>query len=180
MEKQFEGFAAALDKQTETQINEIMENAQRLRDEILSNAQMTVQQESEKTNEESAARTEEYNRRRISKTALDAKRAVLTRREEMHEQICSKVREKLKLFCGTKDYERRMAEEIDKTGGISGADIYVSPSDMRLKELFAGRGARSVNPDPKISCGGFYIIYPETGMIDDRTYDLRLRILTRN
>ena len=89
MEKQFEGFAAALDKQTETQINEIMENAQRLRDEILSNAQMTVQQESEKTNEESAARTEEYNRRRISKTALDAKRAVLTRREEMHEQICN-------------------------------------------------------------------------------------------
>ncbi len=175
--KQLEGFTAAVNAQTDERIREILDSARALSDEILSAVKKQISDEQERAAAESAGKSDDNSKRRISKASLEAKQAVLRRRSELEAELSQKVADKLRAYVQCAGYENKLISDILAAGDLSGATLCLSPADMRLADRLGSCGAK-IEQDTSIKFGGFCICYPDTGIIDDHTLDLKFRDLS--
>lgn len=172
--KQLDGFTAAVNEQTDARIREIIDNANELRDEILSAIKKQIDDEQEKAAADNAGKTDDLGKRRVSKASLEMKQAVLRRRSELEAELMEKVRTKLSIYVRTDGYKKKLISDILSNGDLTGARIGLSAADMPLSAELAQCGA-VIEEAADISIGGYYIYYPDRGVIDDHTLDMRFR-----
>ena len=168
MNDQYESFAAAVDAQTDERVNEILENARTLADDIIAAAKKQIEDEQARIAADTLGKSDEMVRRTISKAMLDAKKSVLKRRTELEDELHSQVRDMIISYTNTADYEKRLKTELSELKDTDGA-VFIRSEDMPIAEA-AGITART---DREIVLGGWYILYEDTGLIDDHTLDMK-------
>ena len=99
---------------------------------------------------------------------LDSKKSVLKRRTELEDELHAQVRDMIVSYTKTADYEKRLKAELSELKGTGGT-VFVRGEDMKNAES-AGITARE---DKEIVLGGWYILYEDTGLIDDHTLDMK-------
>ncbi len=170
-------FISAVNSVTDKQVKEIMDEAEQERGIILSRASAAAEEARQRYIDDHMKMSANKYVRMVSKAELEKKREVLLCREELTCRLFERVIERIKSFCGTKEYSRWLERNIKDEESLAGVRICVSPADMRLADVIkkaAGKDAEIV-PDDSIKYGGYYIIRSDRGTVTDKTFDCALK-----
>ena len=120
--------------------------------------------------------------RRVSKMAMDNKRALFLRRSEMCEETLALVRERLAEYTGTEAYTEQLRKLTERAVQTFGADteIYLRGADMPLAKAIAPkRRAPGVTfRQGEFLLGGLQAVCPGKHMQIDESFDTTLAELS--
>ena len=109
----------------------------------------------------------------VAQQRVDAKRGILHRRAEIEEKVFAAVCEKILKYAGTKEYGAALESSIinaKKQYVGEKIAVYVSERDMEIVRRIDG-----VLPKCDIMLGGFEVDVLSKKMIDDRTFDTKIK-----
>lgn len=118
----------------------------------------------------------------MSQTGMEMRKKLISQRDKCSEEIFQAVRRKLEEFSlSGKEYEeylKTVFTEVVQNGrfSIKEAIVYISPRDMKYKELFQTVSPElcHIEADDKISIGGFILEEPVRGLLLDETLEEKL------
>lgn len=170
-------FINAVNSVTDKQVKDILDEAQREKDSIMSAASAAAEDAKKRHLDDNLKMASAKYIRLVSKAELEKKKEVLICREELTRGLFDKVIAKIKEFTSTEDYIKLMAEEISTEDNVENAQICVSPEDMRLADKLKKAVGKELNivSDDSIKYGGFYILRSDKGTVTDRTFDCALK-----
>ena len=116
--------------------------------------------------------------KKVSKAMLDAKREVISHRDEISTLVFVNVKAQLNTFTLSKNYKDYLIKILkeslvgaDTQGGI---DIFVAPKDIKFKDILiqaCGFEDVTVVEKPSIELGGIEVLFKKSNVIDDKTLD---------
>ena len=95
---------------------------------------------------------------------------MLRKRTELERKLYDRVREKVTDYARTDEYRAALIKDIS-SADTAGGEIFLSPADMPLADKI--RTDCPVKPDSGIKLGGWYVLYADSGIIEDHTFDMR-------
>lgn len=173
-------FIAAVNSAADKQAAEIIDGAEEERRNILSAAKSLAEEEKERSIRDNLKMASGRGMRMISKAQLEMKKEILICREKLTDKLFEDVISKLTEYRKSKEYEDGLCRAVSGEE-TQGAQILLSPEDMRLSSKIkkaAGKGTEIIS-DETIRYGGFRILYPDKGIILDRTFDSALKAQRR-
>ncbi len=175
--KKLERFIGAVNAVTDNQVKELMDEAHRERDAILSAAVSAAEEARQRHLNDNMKMTSGKFVRMVSKAELDKKKEVLLCREELTKELFDKVAAKIRKFTASEDYAKLICDRIAKEDSLRNAKICISPEDMHLEDDIrkAARADIDIAADDSIKYGGYYILRQDKGTITDRTFDCTLK-----
>lgn len=124
------------------------------------------------------ARFEKEARTALSRAEMEAKRALLLRREALCQEMFSHVAARLEQFSKGPDYPaylQKRLEELEKAGRLSGSTLQAKEEDLPLLDrLTQGKGLAGLEPSPDIRLGGFRCCNQAGGFVAQETLDAAL------
>lgn len=169
---------------------DIMEHANEEKEKYLQEAQAFKRQELEKA--ENEVLNDSYERIQdavaeirvrtahlIAKKDYDAKRELFIKRQQLGDRVFDTVKERLRSYTKTPDYEKKLMETAAKLGkeyALAGSELRFCAGDGALMEK---AGAAFGQPcataaDPNIEIGGVVLVNLEKGIYVDETLDSAL------
>ncbi len=114
----------------------------------------------------------------VSKAEIDAKSALLLKREEMIKQVFSGVVNKITAFMQTEDYQNYLVNAVNnakKLGGENGITVYLTKSDAQLASPVEKRsGVKTLVSDTDDAIGGICVLVNNTNKMYDMSFAGRL------
>ena len=124
------------------------------------------------------ARFEKEASTALSWAEMEAKRALLLRREALCQEMFSHVAGRLEEFSKGPDYQaylQKRLEELEKAGRLSGSTLQAREEDLPLLgQLTQGKGLAGLEPSPDIRLGGFRCCNRAGGVVAQETLDAAL------
>lgn len=124
------------------------------------------------------ARFEKEASTALSWAEMEAKRALLLRREALCQEMFSHVAGRLEEFSKGPDYQaylQKRLEELEKAGRLSGSTLQAREEDLPLLgQLTQGKGLAGLEPSPDIRLGGFRCCNRAGGFVAQETLDAAL------
>ena len=120
------------------------------------------------------AKTSAKYRRELSRCDFEMKKAVLSHRNALIEDLFARAQERLMEFTGTPEYEEYLKKSAEKAVETLGPDAVIN---ARPQDAEAVRSATklAVRPDSSIIIGGISAQNDTRGLFADFTLDSRLR-----
>lgn len=168
-------FVNSVDEEIETQIRELLDEAQTEGETIRKHTEdNTLQEAFDKIQAEVKSIEMDYQRQ-LAQTEQDARREQLAHREALVEQIFDSLRTRLTAFTQTPaypDYLCKLLEGEDLTGETI---IYVSPADLQHRSALQHVApVCKVEADEAITIGGLSLTAQDSKQIVDKTMDTAL------
>lgn len=183
--EKLERFEKAVDDDVDKQIQEILQQAESSRNEILKKANdVSLSEANDKLNEEMKNITGKYIKL-VSKAELDCKREVLVHREKIANQVIENVRKSLISFVQTEEYKtyliKLIKDEIESSDNASQMIFYLSKNDMKLSdEIKKAIGKEICLQDREsIKIGGVCIGFKNNNVMMEKTLDSELAEQTK-
>ena len=114
----------------------------------------------------------------LSKAEREAKRRLLLRRQELTEEMFSRVSQRLEAFSKGPEYRGYLQgrlEELEKAGRLSGSFLQVRQADAALlEELTQGKGLSGLEISEDIRLGGFRCCNRDRGFLAEETLEAAL------
>lgn len=173
--EKLERFILAVNEDVEKDAVSTIGKANEAASRLVSQAKNEAKEQARIREEESLRKLKSRTAKRLAKAELDAKKKSLLCREQLTKDLFSEVRGMLCDFTETPDYEKYLLKQVSLCDIKDGAVICLNERDMRFSSLLEKAGAKcSFEADDTIMIGGFSVFYPETGLLDNRTLDLKL------
>lgn len=116
---------------------------------------------------------------RLSKAKIDAKRALLLRREEITKEVFAEVSNKIAAYKQTEEYKNDLMDAVKKakeSDGGNGVTVYLALSDAQFADEIKNRYGVEVHvSDTDDLIGGIRVQPANTNKIFDMSYATRLR-----
>lgn len=171
-----EHFVKAVNKEIDKEITQIINEAESSRKAIVEAAKDESLAAAYNMIQENIKKVSSKYVKIIAKAELDCKKAVLVKRENLACQVFGNIRDRLRTFRESAEYlpyliRQAKAEEITEK-----AVICLRPDDMKYAQEIKNALALPVElkEDATIKLGGLSILYPEQGVVLDKTMDLAL------
>lgn len=178
--EKLERFAKAVNDEVDSQIEEILKQADVSRNEIIEKANdESLYEAYDKIKEEIKKITNKYVKI-VSKAELDTKREILLYREKIANQIIDNVKNKLVEFTSSKEYGdyliKLVKEEITNETKAEDIIVYVSDKDIIYKNEIQKAVASDLRIENKssIKIGGVCVYFEKDSVIKDKTLDTAL------
>lgn len=166
-------FKKAVSDETDAQVKQMLEDAEKESREIVESARATADQRNKAKFRELEMQTEQRLRREVAAAKLDSHRNVLIRREQLADSVFEDVRRRLSEFRAGNDYVQWIKKTVDSCKAKypdSKASVYLSPADMSLADKI---GVNAVE-DSSIVQGGVSVRFENEGIVLDCTFDSML------
>lgn len=168
-------FIAAVNSETDKQVMDILDDAEREKERILAAAVSTAEEAKQRNLRDTLKMTDNKYVRMVSKTELAIKKEVLLCREELTKELFDRVIARIKEFTETTEYEKLIFAKLEEENDLNTAKVCLAPAHMHMAEsIKKAFGCIDVTADESIKYGGFFILRPEKGTVTDRTFDSAL------
>lgn len=178
--EKLERFAKAVNDEVDSQIEEILKQADVSRNEIIEKANdESLYEAYDKIKEEIKKITNKYVKI-VSKAELDTKREILLYREKIANQVIDNVKNKLVEFTSSKEYGdyliKLVKEEITDETKAEDIIVYVSDKDIVYKNDIQKAVSSDLRIENKssIKIGGVCVYFEKDSVIKDKTLDTAL------
>lgn len=178
--EKLERFAKAVNDEVNSQIEEILKQADVSRNEIIEKANdESLYEAYDKIKEEIKKITNKYVKI-VSKAELDTKREILLYREKIANQVIDNVKNKLVEFTSSKEYGdyliKLVKEEITDETKAEDIIVYVSDKDIVYKNDIQKAVSSDLRIENKssIKIGGVCVYFEKDSVIKDKTLDTAL------
>lgn len=178
--EKLERFAKAVNDEVDSQIEEILKQADVSRNEIIEKANdESLYEAYDKIKEEIKKITNKYVKI-VSKAELDTKREILLYREKIANQVIDNVKNKLVEFTSSKEYGdyliKLVKEEITDETKAEDIIVYVSDKDIVYKNDIQKAVSSDLRIEKKssIKIGGVCVYFEKDSVIKDKTLDTAL------
>ncbi len=171
--KKLRRFAASVNFEIEEQIEQIKENAEIEKEELLKNTEERVLQESFIRIQKAVKDIEYKYRRAEALQEYEYNIEVLKHRSVLIKMIFAFVEQKIIGFVQSEGYGDFLIKQLENED-LSGAVIKVSEKDMKYAQALEKASGCSVEADEDIVFGGIALYYEEKGIINDKSFDTAL------
>lgn len=180
-EVKLETFTAVVMEQAARQRHEILKNAELRRKESSEAAELRSLQDAHDRIQEAMRRMGKASNEEISRTIVESKQALFTRREEIIDGIMANVRKRLAAFRTEEAYRRFLREKIElgyRELGDGEIVVLVEPEDVEMANGIAAELKRSldVRPAEETLSGGCFFINRSIGRMMD--YSMERSMMT--
>lgn len=169
-------FKKAVSDETEAQVQQMTEDAEKESRELIEQAKAAEEQRSKAKLRELETLAEQRLSREVSAAKLDSHRSVLIRREELADGVFEDVRRRLAEFRAGEQYGEWLSSTVtacmSKYRGKAAA-AYLAPDDLRYENDLKALGV-NVREDRSIVLGGVSVRFEEQGIVLDCTFDSML------
>lgn len=173
--EKLERFILAVNEEVEKDAVAMLNKANETASDLISQAKREAKEQAQLHEEESLRRLKSKTAKRLAKAELDSKKQALLCRKRLTKELFSEVREMLCDFTETPDYEKYLLKQVSLCDIKEGAVICLNNRDMKYSGALKKAGIKCpFEADDSIQIGGFSVFYPETGLLDNRTLDLKL------
>lgn len=124
------------------------------------------------------ARVKKEANRRVSEQAMLQKRACHEAVEQKKEALFAMVEEKLKNYCGSREYEDNLIRRIKQAKAFAKGEeirIYLAPTDRAKKERLERETGVSLEVSEENFIGGIRAVIAAKNILIDETFAGRLR-----
>ena len=176
-------FKLAVFSGVEQQAQDIVNEAQELQKQRLSEAQDKTRHEMRAELEKIEKQFEAQKVRAISSRKLEAQRNVLTHRSEMMQKVFDNVCKALSEFCGSEKYPDELKQRLDKIAQQTQdkkCTAYFARRDMQLAAQLCEGTSFTPQQSQSITLGGVTVICEETGIAYDSSFDTALEQQKQN
>lgn len=162
-------------KKDEATIESSKEFAKKLRDNTDRKLQMSYDSIQEKT-----GNIKKDTKRELAKIGLDNKRALISKRNELVEEMFKSIEDKISGFVKTQEYQDYFLDEIEnfsKKYELSDVEIHIGENDKN-KEIYIQKAYKlpcNIVIDKRITFGGFAVKDEESCMYYDYTLNNKLK-----
>ncbi len=174
--EKLEHFVSAVNSEIEKTIDVIISEADATKKEILDEAKDQSLNAAYERIQDSIKKVSSKYTKLVSKAELDCKKDILILREKLTEKVFENIRQSLAEFRKKPQYLKYLislvkAEKLNDNAVIllSAADMEYSSDIKKALELSC-----EFKEDMSIKFGGLSILYPEQGILIDKTIDLAL------
>ncbi len=170
-------FVAAVNDETDKQVEQILKEANDERDQILSAAKSNAEAAKERHISDNLKMEKNRCMRLVSKAEFDIKKEIILHRDRLTDELFAAVEDRIARFRATEEYFRLIVERLKNVGVTAGCTVYLSHEDMALSDrLKAAVGENvAVSEDDGIKLGGFYVVHKENATVTDMTFDCLLK-----
>lgn len=177
--EKLELFSKTVFKEASEQVNKMLREAQKTRDEKILGASDKYLALAEKRIEKEKLSIENEYVKLAAADSLDANKEVLLLRSELIENVFENVKKKLGDFTATEQYCRRLTELCKKASEqMNGAigQILLSKKDMKLAENILSQlpCGYSADEDKSMRLGGVKIRFAQENVIYDYSFESEL------
>jgi vacuolar-type H+-ATPase subunit E/Vma4 len=171
-----ERFIGAVNNEIDEKVAVIMKNAETERDKIISEAEEEAENAANKLYDTNIKRIQNKFTRETSQNEFAGKKAVLIHREELTEKLFSEIKKKLEDIRKSPEYIDILLKKLLVTATESGAEILLSPDDMKYVDTLKKAIKKDITfkPEDTIELGGFSVYNKTAGTIIDKTFDSAL------
>ena len=174
-------FKLAVFSGVEQQAQDIVNEAQELQKQRLSEAQDKTRHEMLAELEKIEKQFEAQKVRAISSRKLEAQRNVLTHRSEMMQKVFDNVCKALSEFCGSEKYpDEQRLDKIAQQTQDKKCTAYFAKRDMQLAQQLCRGTNFTPQQSQSITLGGVTVICEETGIAYDSSFDTALEQQKQN
>ena len=178
--EKLERFSQAVDEEVDSQIQQIIDEAEASKKDILEKANdSSLYIAYDKIKEEIKSITSKYLKI-VSKAELDSKRDILLYREEISKSVIENVKSRLIDFTASAEYKNYLIKvaksEISNSAGEE-VIIYLSAGDMKYENDLCNSlgGNISVKNKNNIKIGGLSVYFKNSNILTDKTFDSALQ-----
>ena len=166
-------FISAVNDEIDEKVSAILKDAERIKGEILSAAKEESETAAEK--QFSSGKNKNDFVRRVSKAELDMKKKILLFRDELTDKVFAEVEQKTAEYRKSNSYADMLIKKLIVLNVGSGAEIRLSPEDMKLADVLkkvVKAADVTFAEDSSIKLGGFSVYQKNNETIIDKTFDL--------
>ncbi|MDR0992470.1 MAG: hypothetical protein LBL87_06210 [Ruminococcus sp.] len=166
-------FIGAVNDEIDGKVAVIIQNAEAEREKIISEAEEEAENAANKLYDTSIKRIQNKFTRETSQQEFSGKKAVLRHREELTEKLFAQVEEKLEALRKSPEYIDIIVKKMLVTPIENGAQILISPDDMKYADTLkkAVKNEVEFKAEESIEKGGFSVYNKAAGTIIDKTFD---------
>ena len=173
-------FLSAITSYAEEQKHSILDEVEAYKKTELDKAESEVLQGAHQLIQKETAEMRSNIGREMSAREMDSRRALLTKRQKITDEVFSRAKEKLIAFTGSPEYAaylEKSAEEIRKK--LPGEDtvLYVKEGDLSFRDTLQKAFGRPcpVKADDSIAIGGVKGVSLNSNLIADNSLDEKLQ-----
>ena len=175
--EKLDNFMSAVDSYIDERVEKMLDEAEKEKDKILSNAQKDAKIAADRHFAEALKKHGNQYARDISKATLEMKKEVLSHRESLTDKIFEDVKEKLFEFKKTSKYLDYLVKSLIMMNITDDVEIFLAADDIKLADTLK-KALKTENVifsiDEKIHIGGLIVFKKNKGTIIDRTFDIAL------
>lgn len=179
--EKLEKFSNSIFNDVNKKAKEILDNAQKTYDDILEKAKDEALNIAYEMIQENNNKITSKYKKIVSKAEIEARKEVLSHREELSQLIFANVKAKLNTFTLSDKYENYLVnvlkESLSNVDTKEGIEIFLSPKDMKFKDKLVGASNFKdvkISENQNIKLGGLEILFVGSNIIDDKTFDSAL------
>lgn len=178
MDERVSKFVTAITKEAEEKRSAIENETKAFVEAEMKKAESEVLQESFQLIQHAAANIRSDAGSRISAGRLESKRALLCRREEIIEEVLSAVKDKVRKFAESAEYEAFLKKSAEKGKEIFGDGLraFMRPEDMKYAAAVAAVTGCDPESDSSIELGGLKFSDSAGFKFADDTFDSRMAL----
>lgn len=166
-----------IERCSESEAAEIVENAQKAAEEALAAAEKKIRSQQKGNTRQTVENFRAEQRRKVSEVRFSEGRRVLAYRGKLTEEFFARVEAEIKAETQKPEYRDYLSRSIAEAEGkfsLEGAEVYCREADLSaVAELLSGKGAQAKISD-SIALGGIIVKIPEKGIIIDLSLDAAL------
>jgi vacuolar-type H+-ATPase subunit E/Vma4 len=169
-------FIGAVNDEIDGKVAVIIKNAEAEREKIISEAEEEAENAATKLYDTSIKRIQNKFTRETSQQEFSGKKTILRHREELTEKLFAQVEEKLAALRNSPEYIDIIVKKMLVTPIENGAEILLSPDDMKYVDTLkkAVKNEVQFKAEESIEKGGFSVFNKAAGTIIDKTFDSAL------
>lgn len=169
-------FEEAVNLEAKAEIDEIIENARKKAEAIVSKAQSECSYKSEQTVINKTRELKTNSELIVSQKSYNAEKQTVIFRNKLVDDFFSGIEEKLRNFVAGDKYkgwlEKTLCSLNEQKAFYNGVTVYARKADEQaVAELARKLPAVSVKTDKSIKLGGITVFYPNEGQYIDKTID---------
>jgi vacuolar-type H+-ATPase subunit E/Vma4 len=169
-------FKQVISDETEAQVKEMLEAAEKESREIVESARITADQRNKAKLRELENQSEQRLRREVSSAKLESHRNVLIKREQLADSVFEDVKRRLSEFRSGGSYGKWLKDTVaacTEKYPDSKAEVCLSPADMKYKDSLESASV-IVTEDRSILLGGVNVRFADHSIVLDCTFDSML------
>jgi vacuolar-type H+-ATPase subunit E/Vma4 len=169
-------FIGAVNDEIDGKVAVIMKNAENEREKIISEAEEEADNAANKLYDTNIKRIQNKFARETSQQEFAGKKSILRHREELTEKLFAQVEEKLAALRNSPEYIDIIVKKLLLTPIENGAQILISPDDMKYVDTLrkAIKNDVEFKAEESIEKGGFSVYNKAAGTIIDKSFDSAL------